>query len=102
METVVITGGSGLIGNHLAKFLVEEDYNVILLSRTPDKNKGSTNIRFAGWNPSIGEIDKKLLKKPIILYIWLEKILVPKVGQPPEKGNRKQQNTKLCTIMQKS
>ena len=39
METVVITGGSGLIGNHLAKFLVEEDYNVILLSRTPTKQR---------------------------------------------------------------
>ncbi|MCL1690284.1 TIGR01777 family protein [Elizabethkingia anophelis] len=63
METVVITGGSGLIGNHLAKFLVEEDYNVILLSRTPDKNKGSTNIRFAGWNPSTGEIDKKAIEE---------------------------------------
>ncbi|MDA4747411.1 hypothetical protein NY599_23655, partial [Enterobacter hormaechei] len=36
-------------------------YNVILLSRTPDKNKGSTNIRFAGWNPSTGEIDKKAI-----------------------------------------
>lgn len=89
METVVITGGSGLIGNHLAKLLVEEDYKVILLSRTPDKNKGSTNIRFAGWNPATGEIEKKLLKKPIILYIWLEKILVQKMDVFPKEGNRK-------------
>jgi short-subunit dehydrogenase len=38
METVVITGGSGLIENHLAKLLVEEDYNVILFP-DPDKQR---------------------------------------------------------------
>lgn len=89
METVVITGGSGLIGNHLAKLLVEEDYKVILLSRTPDKTKGVLIFDLQdGTQPQV-KLKKKLLKKPIILYIWLEKILVQKMDVFPKEGNRK-------------
>ncbi|MCL1676214.1 TIGR01777 family protein [Elizabethkingia meningoseptica] len=63
METVVITGGSGMIGNHLAQLLVEENYKVIHLSRSPDKHRESPNISFSFWNPATGEIDKKAIEQ---------------------------------------
>ena len=73
METVVITG-SGFDWKSSPKLLVEEDYNVILLSRTPIKIRKLIFDLLDGI-PSTGEIDKKLLTKLIILFIWLEKIL---------------------------
>ncbi|MFN8207664.1 MAG: TIGR01777 family oxidoreductase [Bacteroidales bacterium] len=36
VETVLITGGTGLIGQQLAKLLREKGYRVLLLGRTPD------------------------------------------------------------------
>jgi uncharacterized protein (TIGR01777 family) len=54
METVIITGGSGLIGKQLCRKLKEAGYNVALLSR-----KSSHNNDFAVfyWDPEKNEID---------------------------------------------
>lgn len=35
MQTVLITGGTGLIGTALSRYLLEEGYHVIILSRNP-------------------------------------------------------------------
>jgi uncharacterized protein (TIGR01777 family) len=58
METVLITGGTGLIGNHLCKKLEEKSYKIALLSRhsSPDNN-----IPVYIWNPDKNEIDKEAI-----------------------------------------
>jgi uncharacterized protein (TIGR01777 family) len=58
METVIITGGSGLIGKQLCRKLKEAGYNVALLSR-----KSSHNIDFAAfsWDPEKNEIDQNAI-----------------------------------------
>src|SRR5688500_8574450 len=48
MQTILIAGGSGLIGTALAGMLVKEGYNVIVLSRTSKKAVGG--IRYSQWN----------------------------------------------------
>ncbi|MGB3074423.1 MAG: TIGR01777 family oxidoreductase [Chitinophagales bacterium] len=53
MKTILITGGSGLIGNHLTQLLRQEGYGVIHLSR----KKRSSNVTTYEWNPDAGEID---------------------------------------------
>ena len=40
MKTILITGGSGLIGRHLANALKDKGYKVTLLSRNPEKIQG--------------------------------------------------------------
>ncbi len=54
METVLITGGTGLIGSHLIKKLREKGYNIALLSRTANP-AGSIPIYL--WDPAKNEID---------------------------------------------
>jgi len=60
MATILLTGGTGMIGSHLQKFLIEKDYKIIVLVRdnAKEKSPSNTNISFAKWNVEKGEIDK--------------------------------------------
>ncbi len=51
MDTVIITGGTGLIGRSLSIFLVSRGFRVIIFSRTPRTyRKSSPEISYAAWN----------------------------------------------------
>ena len=52
METVLITGGTGLIGQALTQLLTDHGYQVIILSRQPhaDKNTENSLVTYAGWD----------------------------------------------------
>jgi NAD dependent epimerase/dehydratase family enzyme len=66
METILIAGGTGLIGTALSKLLIEKGYKVILLSRsaTPDEtlNKNS-RMSLAYWNPVEQKVDKSAIEQ---------------------------------------
>ena len=61
MPLVVISGGTGLIGTNLTRYLTQRGYEVIILSR--DKNRVSANpkIAYSFWN-----IDKKIIDAEVI------------------------------------
>lgn len=61
MTTILISGGSGLIGRHLCKKLKEKGYNVAILSRTKQPNNNS-DIQIYTWNLDKKEIEKKALE----------------------------------------
>ena len=48
----IITGGTGLIGSHLAEGLLQDGHEVILLSRSPEKKTSQTprGISIVGWD----------------------------------------------------
>ena len=51
MDTVIITGGTGLIGTALSKFLLSHGFQVIILSRNPKAHRSSMpGIYYASWN----------------------------------------------------
>ena len=56
MPTVLLAGGSGLIGNRLAAMLREKNYTVRILTRSP-KAEGQFS-----WNPANGTMDDAALK----------------------------------------
>jgi len=58
MNNILITGGTGLIGTHLAKRLLERGYKVALLSRSA---RSDHTIPVYQWNPDTGEMDDKAL-----------------------------------------
>jgi NAD dependent epimerase/dehydratase family enzyme len=54
MSKILISGGSGLIGRHISKLLIESNHNVAWLSR----EGGSWNgIKKHIWYPNNGIID---------------------------------------------
>ncbi len=56
METVLITGGTGLIGQRLTQLLQQQGYTVTYLSRTPTRQ---TNVEAFGWNINKGQLDER-------------------------------------------
>jgi uncharacterized protein (TIGR01777 family) len=58
VETVLITGGTGLIGQYLCKKLKEKDYNVTLLSR---KSNPYDDIPVYYWDPDKNMIDPEAI-----------------------------------------
>src|SRR5438552_1380098 len=59
MTSILLTGGTGMIGSYLQKFLIEKGYFVIVLTRDEAQQKSSgPNISYAKWNVEKGQIDK--------------------------------------------
>ena len=61
MTTVIITGGTGLIGTALSKMLVQQGYSVIVLTRKPRPAQGS--VRYAAWDVAKHQINEKALSE---------------------------------------
>jgi uncharacterized protein len=62
METILITGGTGLIGTAITNSLVKDGYKVVVLSRNVI-NSDQPLLQYAQWNPEQGEIDKQAIKE---------------------------------------
>ena len=62
-ETVLIAGGTGLIGSAIAKSLLEKNYEVIILTRDPGKYQSKENISYAKWDIENQFIDPVALTK---------------------------------------
>ncbi len=60
MPTVLIGGGSGLIGMRLSHLLKQKGYEVIHLSRRGDLNAAFPRYK---WNMDTGEIDEEAIQK---------------------------------------
>jgi uncharacterized protein (TIGR01777 family) len=66
MQTVLITGGTGMIGQALAKQFLATGYEVIILSRSP-KRSSRLHLSYAKWDIEKGEIDLDALAKANII-----------------------------------
>ncbi len=63
MSTVIITGGTGLIGKSLSKTLVQKGYQVIILTRDTSGKRSAKNISYARWDVKKREIDAEAVKQ---------------------------------------
>lgn len=59
-STILITGGTGLVGSRLTQLLINKGYQIIILSRHPKPGSG-TNPSFAKWDVDKGYIDESAL-----------------------------------------
>jgi uncharacterized protein len=66
MQTVLISGGTGLVGKALTSLLTAKGYSVIILSRQPSAGRhyfASPNVSFAQWDVKKQEIDVAALQQ---------------------------------------
>ena len=66
MQTVLITGGTGMIGKSLTTLFLEKGYKVIVLTRK-DKKSRRLNVSFAKWNVEKGTIDTSAIQAANII-----------------------------------
>ena len=60
MRTILITGGTGLIGRALTKALLQKNYKVIILTRKMS-HSAEPGVEYALWDPGKKQIDKAAL-----------------------------------------
>jgi uncharacterized protein (TIGR01777 family) len=73
MPTILITGGTGLLGTALRQLLTENGYHVIILSRNPPPKDRPTQVAGSAadtapvttyhWDPSTGAIDADAIRQ---------------------------------------
>lgn len=63
MATVLITGGTGLIGTALTKALLAGGYNVIILTRQQPVFAGDTRLSYALWDIASQRIEAEAIAK---------------------------------------
>jgi uncharacterized protein (TIGR01777 family) len=62
MATILLTGGTGMIGTHLQKFLTDKGYSLIVLVRHDAKTTSSNdNVIYVKWDVEKGEIDQNAI-----------------------------------------
>src|SRR6266508_3682876 len=70
MATVLITGGTGLIGTALTRELLNKGYDIIILTRSPWKYSNTSKLSYAGWDLEKQTIDKDaILKSDYIIHL---------------------------------
>jgi uncharacterized protein len=64
MPSVIITGGTGLVGTALSRLLTLQGFSVIILSRDPARHKSqSPSIRYAAWNIRDQTINEEAIRE---------------------------------------
>ena len=63
MQTVLLTGGTGLVGKAFTQLLTSKGYQVIILSRGNKEIVTEPNVTYAQWNVATEQIDIEVVKK---------------------------------------
>ena len=63
MSTVLITGGTGLVGTRLTQLLVAKGYDVIIVSRHAAQNNSAPKVTYAKWDIEKQTIDADAIAK---------------------------------------
>ncbi|MGH2646177.1 MAG: TIGR01777 family oxidoreductase, partial [Ginsengibacter sp.] len=63
MAVVLISGGTGLIGKKLTTYLVDHNYEVIILSRNKKNSSSNPRISFSFWDVKNQVIDANAIQK---------------------------------------
>ncbi len=63
MNTVIITGGTGMVGRALTRHLLQQGYTVIILTRKVPETTPVPGIRYALWNIQDQSMDVSVLQQ---------------------------------------
>jgi uncharacterized protein len=63
MAIVLISGGTGLIGKKLTSYLIDRNYEVVILSRRKNESSSNPKISYSYWNIKNEVIDADVIRK---------------------------------------
>ncbi len=63
MSTILITGGTGLVGKNLSSYLIAKGNNVIILTRSPKERQKMPGAEYALWDVKKQTIDIPAIQK---------------------------------------
>jgi len=58
MQTLLIAGGTGLVGSGLISQFSRSDVRIIVFTRHPDRHRSGPNLQYAHWDPENGVLDE--------------------------------------------
>ena len=102
MRTILITGGTGLVGKALVKQLVQKNYKVIILTRSTKDYKVEENVSYALWNVKENSIDVDAVKKADAIIHLAGAGVVDKKWTPSYKKEIKESRTKSSELLLKT
>ncbi len=68
-KTVLIAGGSGLVGQRLTSILVDAGYHVHILTRSSSLKNTRPNVRYFNWDVANGTIDQNALDADVLINL---------------------------------
>ena len=97
MATVLITGGTGLIGQALTKALLAKAYRVIILTRNAAGKKAAQNLSFAQWDVAAQTIDSTAVQQADYHYPSSRRgCSRTALDNQTKAGDRRQPGAKQC------
>jgi len=100
MQTVLITGGTGMVGKHLTKYLSGRGYQVIILTRKiPGLKPAATNIGYALWNVAKQTIDINAIQKADLIVHLAGAGVVDKKWTPAYKAEIVNSRTESSALL---
>jgi len=101
MATVLITGGTGMIGSALAGELLNRNYDVIVLTRSPEKYLNTSRLSYAKWDIDKQTIDgDAVTKSDYIVHLAAEGV-ADKRWTPKRKRQIAQSRIDGCALLVK-
>ena len=101
MATVLITGGTGLIGSALTKELLNKGYDVIILTRSPEKYSNTSGLSYARWDIKEQMIDGRAVTKADCIIHLAGAGVADKRWSPKRKKEIVESRTKSSALLVK-
>jgi len=98
MQTVLITGGTGLVGKALRQYLIHKGYKIIILTRSPLHQEDIKGVTYAAWDIKRQSIDVKALQESDFIIHLAGAGVIDKKWTPDYKEeilNSRTQSSKL-------
>ena len=99
MQTVLITGGTGLVGTALARHLTRSGFHVIIFTRNPEKQNTRSGLEFAHWDPSKGVLDATAFSRADVIVNLAGAGVVDRKWTDAYKKTIRESRVRACSLL---
>lgn len=99
MQTILITGGTGLVGKTLSKYLLSKGYAIIIVTRTIPATTTGDGISYATWDVKKQTIDLDALQKADFIIHLAGAGVVDKKWTPEYKKEIEESRTQSSKLL---